>query len=289
MKSLQNHSKEIIRQYARNIDLYEDFAYIVQVLLVSFLKNRKISFHSISYRVKEVHKLKEKIRRKKSQGKHYRSIDDISDLAGVRIILYFQDDIKKVIRIIEKEFRVHKKENFDSDAKALLRAKSFGYSAKHRIVSLNKYRNNLNEYQRFAGLKCEIQVRTILQHAWAEIEHDIGYKPQLSEKDPQRKIIREAFAENANLLKDADEKFIEVRKMYEALLKKYQEKINKNKSDIPLNIDSVKTYLLSKGVLDKKIVTVKDSLVAEHFNEAKRKGIKSIREFDKYYKEKFGQ
>ncbi len=51
-----------------------------------------------------------------------------------------------------------------------------GYLSVHYVVSLNQSRENLGEYTPYKGLKCEIQVRTLLQHAWAEIEHDRNYK-----------------------------------------------------------------------------------------------------------------
>src|SRR5258708_36248047 len=51
----------------------------------------------------------------------------------------------------------------------------FGYQSVHYLVKLRANRTALPEYARFSGLVAEVQVRTVLQHAWAEIEHDIQY------------------------------------------------------------------------------------------------------------------
>lgn len=63
------------------------------------------------------------------------------------------------------------------------------YTANHFIVSLRPDRLALAEYADFAGLRCEIQVVTILNHAWAELEHDIIYKaPELTSKFGQKTL-----------------------------------------------------------------------------------------------------
>lgn len=51
-----------------------------------------------------------------------------------------------------------------------------GYQSIHYLVKLPDQKTEWAEYKRFEGLIAEIQVRTILQHAWAEMEHDIQYK-----------------------------------------------------------------------------------------------------------------
>jgi ppGpp synthetase/RelA/SpoT-type nucleotidyltranferase len=58
----------------------------------------------------------------------------------------------------------------------LLKEEKFGYGSIHYLARLKENRTNLLEYSRFKNLTAEIQIRTILQHAWAEIEHDIQYK-----------------------------------------------------------------------------------------------------------------
>lgn len=51
-----------------------------------------------------------------------------------------------------------------------------GYRSTHAIISFGEDRTDLSEYLKFKGLKCEVQLTLILNHAWAEVEHDILYK-----------------------------------------------------------------------------------------------------------------
>jgi len=70
----------------------------------------------------------------------------------------------------------------------------------HYVASLISEREKLTEYKRFAGIKVEIQIRSTLQHAWAEIEHDIGYKGENSVPDS----LKRNFSRVAALLEVAD-------------------------------------------------------------------------------------
>jgi len=115
-----------------------------------------------------------------------------------------------VLKVVKKEFRVYE---------LLEKHKHFGYRANHYIISLDTKRTSLNEYKRFYGLKCEVQVKTLLQHAWAEIEHDIGYKPG-QDTAWERSEIRKDFSKNAQLLGQADKNFVKIRKLYEKRRKK---------------------------------------------------------------------
>lgn len=76
----------------------------------------------------------------------------------------------------------------------------FGYCSVHYVVEMSQKRLNLYEHQAYEGLKCEIQIRSVLQHAWAEIEHDLGYKSEIA--IPKR--IRRNFSRLAGLLEIAD-------------------------------------------------------------------------------------
>ncbi|MBP1871952.1 ppGpp synthetase/RelA/SpoT-type nucleotidyltransferase [Ensifer adhaerens] len=98
------------------------------------------------------------------------------DLAGVRLIFYTNNDVN---RFLNSSIVF---DNFDVDRAAtkihhpLPENDETRYRAVHYTVSLNEARSVLPEYQEFAGLRCEIQIQTILIHAWAETSHDIIYK-----------------------------------------------------------------------------------------------------------------
>ena len=78
--------------------------------------------------------------------KKIKSVKDIDDLAGCRIIFYLDNDVQRVIQYLQNEFVVVKQNLKYSDD---------SYNALHLIVKLNKDRLKLSEYERFSGLKCE--------------------------------------------------------------------------------------------------------------------------------------
>jgi ppGpp synthetase/RelA/SpoT-type nucleotidyltranferase len=98
-------------------------------------------------------------------------------------------------------------------AQALLEDEKFGYASIHYLVRLKVNRTDLSEYSRFKGLVAEIQVRTILQHAWAEIEHDIQYKSAIPSS------IRRRFMSLAGMLEIGDREFQAIQSVEMACLK----------------------------------------------------------------------
>ncbi|WP_242785636.1 GTP pyrophosphokinase [Bacillus cereus] len=111
-------------------------------------------------------------------GNKYSTLNDITDISGIRVITYFSDDVDKVASMIQNEFEID--ETNSVDKRTLLDPDRFGYLSLHYVIKLNTLRTSLVEYQRFKDLKAEVQIRSILQHAWAEIEHDLGYKSKNS-------------------------------------------------------------------------------------------------------------
>ncbi len=107
--------------------------------------------------------------------------------------------------LITKQFRIDWKNSVDK--RAAMEPTQFGYLSLHYIVSLSPARARLTEYKRFAKLKAEVQIRSILQHSWAEIEHDLGYKTQ--EGVPRE--IRRRFSRLAGMLEIADSEFVGIR------------------------------------------------------------------------------
>jgi putative GTP pyrophosphokinase len=89
----------------------------------------------------------------------------------------------------------------------------------------------LTEFKKFEGLKCEIQLRSILQHGWAEIEHDLGYKGENSIPDPHRR----SFSRIAALLETADREFDRLKIDLKEYEKEIKTLIKKNPQEIELN------------------------------------------------------
>jgi ppGpp synthetase/RelA/SpoT-type nucleotidyltranferase len=170
--------------------LYSSFTQSVHKLIDQLLEESRISVHSISSRTKEEGKIREKIGREVNK---YNKLSDITDISGVRIITYFEDGVDEVAKIVEREFQIDT-ENC-TDKRSALDPDRFGYLSLHYVAWFSKARLALTEYKRFADCKVEIQIRSILQHAWAEIEHDLGYKSkQAIPRDVRRSFSRLAGA-----------------------------------------------------------------------------------------------
>lgn len=106
---------------------------------------------------------------------------DRRDLAGVRLIFYTNNDVNRIVNspLIHDNFEIE--ENSIKIHHPNLENEGARYRAIHYTVRLREDRLRLPEYTTFAGFRCEIQIQTILEHAWAETSHDILYKSKLSD------------------------------------------------------------------------------------------------------------
>ncbi len=173
--------KKIIDEYREKLSLYNDFCMTMNNLLVYLLVDRKYKYQ-ISYRIKSLDSLTKKIIKKTAEGTKFKKLSDIEDMAGIRIVFYLDSDKKRFVSDLFKEFTPH-------NLKLEERHKEKGYRATHVIAKIGTKRIILNEYKRFKGLKCEIQLTSALYHAWSEIEHDIFYKPNLKiEKNNEKPL-----------------------------------------------------------------------------------------------------
>lgn len=263
-------SKKIILEYKKKQKTYSDFSLAMQSILEQLLKSYDYKYTFISSRAKDLIKLKEKIIRKEKEGKIYQRLENIEDLAGVRIIFYLESDRKKFLEILNAEFGGNAKiENED---------KENGYKATHIILSLDKKRSSLAEYKKYNGLKCEVQLTSIFYHAWAELEHDITYKKDESLKKYGLEKLSDSFAKmiehvtSASMIADhINYKYLMLKKaakvvdgnlanrvfkssndeIYE-MLQLFQDLENKDPDDVL----SLVKYVLSKKPSKQRIISV---------------------------------
>ena len=114
----------------------------------------------------------------------------MTDISGVRVIVHYLDEVPAIEDLIEREFKIDWKNSIDKSK--LLKPNQFGYLSVQYIVSLPAQRLT-TENQEFRGLKGEIQVRTLPQHVWAAISHQLEYKKESEIPYPlQRKLFRMA-------------------------------------------------------------------------------------------------
>jgi putative GTP pyrophosphokinase len=249
--------KKILGEYSLLAVRLADAGMRAEMLLRELLVQRNLRIHSVSHRVKEEKSLEQKLIK---PGSKYRKINDIKDLLGIRIITYFQDDVDRVGNLIEEQFTVDRENSIDR--RATLDPDRFGYLSLHYVVTFSAGRLRLPEYSRFSSISFEIQVRSILQHAWAEIEHDLGYKTERSIP----RAVRRRFSRLAGLLEVADSEFLAIRNELVAYQNTVEKTVSSNPSSTLIDRDSVTAFIQSNGLvqeLDNDVAKAGQSYINE--------------------------
>lgn len=168
-----------LAQYAREYDFYQEVARLCEQRCSAELEQNGIRT-IVSHRAKRPDRLKEKVLQR-DKSKNYPKVediyDDVIDLSGVRIALYFPGDFDEVERLLNNAFNVENKKIFPDDGNKPAYNKRFaGYAARHYRVRLKSSKLKGTDV-RYADTAVEVQVASVLVHAWSEVEHDLVYKP----------------------------------------------------------------------------------------------------------------
>ncbi|WP_188047733.1 GTP pyrophosphokinase [Vibrio vulnificus] len=162
--------KNLVDWYIKSQPIFKRLANKVESFLIEYFDMHSVGYHIVTSRVKTI----ESVRDKGKSTKYSDPISQIQDFAGIRIITYVEDEITIIRKIIEDNFDIDE-ENSSNKSEAL-GVDKVGYQSVHYVAKLKEDRLKLPEYKQYEGKCFEIQIRTILQHAWAEIEHDRNYK-----------------------------------------------------------------------------------------------------------------
>lgn len=197
-----------LKNYKHEFDFYKEVANLVQDKLSETLQETGIKA-VVSSRAKSPDRLEKKLykRDKKKKYETFRAIyDDIIDLAGCRVALYMPADREAVGRIIEKLFVPMRAAKSFPEASKPEEGDRLDYAATHYLVRLRPETLRKKEL-RYADTQIEIQVASILMHAYSEISHDLLYKPEKGELTPEEKnslnnlnrLVREGERQLENL------------------------------------------------------------------------------------------
>ncbi len=170
-------------------------------LLERLLASKGLSVQSIQHRVKGRDKVATKY---KDPAKSYVKLTDITDLVGFRLITYYEDEVDGIAEFIREQFVADSRSN-DARARSV---DSFGYHALNLVCSYTQSRLALPEHRAFTGDCFEIQVTSILRHAWSEMEHS-WY--DLRGDSPEK--VKRRYARLAALLEIAEDEFQDLRKL----------------------------------------------------------------------------
>jgi Region found in RelA / SpoT proteins len=161
----------------------------------------------------------------------YVSLDDVKDKCGVRVVTRYEADIQAVCDLLKGEFVVLEDESHGQES-----VEAFGYTGRHLVVRLSTPRAELREWKSAAGLVAEIQIRSILQHAWASISHGLDYKTGV---DVPAKARRRLFRVAA-LLETGDELFDTFRSEVAKIRAGYRAEVASPAwREVPVDVDGV--------------------------------------------------
>jgi len=183
------------------------------------------------------------------KGQKYATLQDITDLVGARIITFYTDDVDRIAAIAEQLFEIDWENSVDK--RRLHQLDSFGYNSLHYICRLPGF-----------DFRFELQLRTTLQHAWASINHDTGYKSGVEiPREYLRRINR-----LAGILEMADDEFSRVRTEINDYRRRVQQLVQKGKlDDVLLDGDTFRSYLQAQPFdrLNKRIAAINQAEIQE--------------------------
>lgn len=222
--TLNSHGEALLAQYRERLPLLEQLSKKVNDQLRQVLREQAVELSAIECRVKTEQSLAGKLERK---GDKYASLEDITDLVGLRIITFYTDDVDKVAAIVQQLYEVDWENSVDK--RKVHQLTSFGYNSLHYICRLKE-----------GSMPFEIQMRTTLQHVWSAIEHDIGYKGAV--KLPPE--YRRQFSRLAGMLELADDEFSRLRTTMTDYRRQVQALVKSGKLDeVLLSTDSFRSFL----------------------------------------------
>ena len=240
------HNQSILEEYRRDLSHFKEAEIRVTDKIRTFLSNAGLVVATVESRIKSEESLAGKLELK---GHKYSSLSDITDILGVRVITFYIDDVDKVASAMERLFEVDWENSVDK--RKLHQIDSFGYLSLHYVCRIPD-----------SPFRFEAQIRTILQHAWANMNHDTGYK---SGVEVPREYLRN-LNRLAGMLEMVDEQFSRIRLELTDYRRRVQMLVaSGNLDDVPLDGDSFRSYLTLDpfGPLNRRIASVNQAEIHE--------------------------
>lgn len=257
MNILDIHNQQILDEYTACLPLLQRMDSILQQVLQNVLDKNGLAVTAVTTRIKTKESLAGKLARK---GNKYNSLSDITDIVGARIVTFYTDDVDRIAAMVEQMFDIDWENSVDK--RRLHELDSFGYNSLHYICRLPRtiiYDPNqpqLNE------IRFEMQLRTNLQHAWASINHDTGYK---SGVEIPREYVRQ-LNRLAGMLEMVDDEFSRIRTEINDYRRRVQQLVQNDKlDDVHLDGDTFHSYMQVKPFdrLNRRIAAINQAEIQE--------------------------
>ena len=218
------HCEAILEEYRENLPRFEEVSREIRAALQKTFDDAGLLLAGIESRVKTEKSLAGKLELK---GSKYATLADITDIIGLRVITFYIDDVDKVASAVERLFEVDWENSVDK--RKVHEIDSFGYLSLHYICSRPGF-----------PYRFEIQMRTVLQHAWANMTHDTGYKSGVEIP----KVYLRNLSRLAGILELVDDEFSRIRRELADYRRRVQSLVaSGNLADVTLDGESFRSYL----------------------------------------------
>ena len=251
------HSQELLEQYRSLLPVYSKMAELISERLKGFFDEAGLIVAALEHRVKTEGSLAGKLQLK---GSKYSSIYDITDIIGLRVITFYIDDVDKVASALERLFEIDWENSVDK--RKAHETDSFGYLSLHYICRIPEKSYSDPEHPELNRIRFEVQMRTVLQHAWANMNHDTGYKSGVEIP----KVYLRNLSRLAGMLELVDDEFSRIRRELADYRRKVQQLVaSGNLSEVELNGDSFRSYLTIKPFdrLNRRIASINQAEVQD--------------------------
>lgn len=245
-RQLDPHCEAILREYQDNLPRFREVEQEVKERLRQTLADAGLLVAAIESRVKGYDSLAGKLELK---GHKYSSLADLTDILGLRVITFYIDDVDKVASAVERLFDIDWENSVDK--RKIHEIDSFGYLSLHYICKVPDF-----------PYRFEIQMRTLLQHAWANMDHDTGYK---SGVEIPRRYMRN-MSRLAGMLELVDDEFSKIRIELTDYRRRVQALVHSgNLDEVPIDGDTFRSYLELEpfSQLNKRIAAMNQAEIQE--------------------------
>lgn len=189
------YQETMMRYHCAILEMRTKLEVLSKDLAVRYRRN-PIEF--IESRLKKPSSIARKLRRNGSEVTVENMVEQVSDIAGIRVLCAYIDDIYEIARMLarQQDVRVINVKDY------IKHPKENGYRSYHMIVEIP-----VNFSDKVRPVRCEIQIRTIAMDFWATLDHDMQYKKEVEDAE---EIMRELKA-CADIIHSTDEKMMRLR------------------------------------------------------------------------------
>jgi ppGpp synthetase/RelA/SpoT-type nucleotidyltranferase len=218
MSGLNRLAQRFLDAYSGELAAAQRAAELASELVRRVARESGLAVHVVTARAKTIESLRGKLRRKR----YRRPAQQITDIIGVRVITYYRDAVDPIVERLRQTFEINNKAS--TDKRLALGLRDFGYRSVHLIARLRPAQGLAADHELLRRRWFEIQVRSLLEHAWAEIEHEIVYKSGVMQPLP---TVRR-FAALAGSLELLDSEFLNLRDERDRLVEYYVTRYQRN-------------------------------------------------------------